>query len=277
MKIDKIHVYIGFGLSQKDVTPMLESKLQEILIGTHFSDTLSSWPMGIFSHTVLRLGEATNLIQRYQQLLSALEKVYTEVDEDLPDLWQVPMVASTQPLAIEKEPAGDQLLGWVLGEFGTSLILDAFVYSHQRNKEPFKQFREKPIFYIWKPEVGVFRVKRRPEKQLRKMHNIDPNDPPQEITLENVSIKDLPHLAEVAYADVEVTEQIGGKALLLSFSLERNSPMIKTKEGNFTFYNAVALGLKHHVQPNSLIDHIQQGTIRIRMAVAEPSSQEWEE
>jgi len=75
--------------------------------------------------------------------------------------------------------------------------------------------------------------------------------------VENVSIEDLPRLVEVAYCDVETTEQIDGKALLLSFSLELNSLMTKEKRDNFTFYNAVTLGLKHHVWPNSLIDHIQ--------------------
>lgn len=126
-------------------------------------------------------------------------------------------------------------------------------------------------------EAGASQVKDLPKKQLSEMHNVDPNAFPQEILVRGVSIEDLPRLAEVAYADVKVTEQIGGRALLLSFSLERNSSRIKAREENFTFYNAVALGLKYHVRPNSLIDHIQRGTIRVLRAVAEPSSQEWVE
>jgi len=275
MKIDKINVYIGFGFSQKAETPRLESKLREILIKAHFSDKLSSGSMGIFSHSVLRLAEATNLIQLYQQLLRALEELYAQSNEDLPDLLRVSMVASTQALAIGVEPVGVQLPGWVLGEFGTSLIVDAFVYSHQLNKEPFKQFQGNFVFYTWKPEVSVLRAKSLSEKQLGKMRSTDPGVFPQKVTVENASIADVERLAEAAYADVKATEQIGGKALLLSFSLERNSSM--TREGNFTFYNAAALGLKHHVQPNSLVDHIQRGTIRVLKAVAEPSSQEWED
>lgn len=275
-KINRIHVYIGFSFSDEKTPSRLQSILQNILREIYFGGEMSYGPMGLVFNISLQPNKATDLIHQYQQVISAFKKLYTTVDEDIPDLWQVSMAASVQPLAIEEKPIGDQLPGWILREFGSALILDSFIYSYQSNKDRFKQFQGKPVFYIFKPEMGVLRVKVRPERQLRKMRNIDPDASPQKIPVKKVLIEDLPQLAEIAYGDISVTAQIGGRALLLSFSLEQNSHMVQAEKGTFTFYNAPALGLKYHTQPNSLADHIQRGKILVLEAIAEPSAR-WEE
>jgi len=112
------------------------------------------------------------------------------------------------------------------------------------------------------------------EKRIHPMNNVDPNALPEKMLVEDVSLTDLLQLAEVVFADVEVTEQIGGRVLLFSFCLERNSHILEAKQGDFTFYNASALGLKYLIRPNSLVDHIRRGTVRVSEAIAEPLSKE---
>lgn len=262
-----VHVYVGLRLSSEDIkpkiTPNLQSEVQEILTKIHLQGELSFGSMGVVSHTILQPSESTNLVQYYQKMLNALEGLYAKTEDDLPDILRVPMLASTQPLAMD-----DGVLLW---EFANPLILDSPVYDLQSDKEGFELLKWGSNFYIWKSEIDTLQaiqVKKHPEKTLCKMQNIGPDTSPQKISIENVSIEDLPKLAVVAYADVKVTEQIGGRELLLSSSLERNPGMVIGVKSFFTFYNAPALGLKYQVKPNSLADHIQRGEIRVLDAIA---------
>lgn len=113
-------------------------------------------------------------------------------------------------------------------------------------------------------------MKESEKKQIHEMNNVNPDAPPEEIVIEDVSLEDLLQLAEITFADVKVTEQIGGKSLLFSFCLERNPHIFQTTKGDFTFYNASALGLKYIIEPNTLTDHLTRGTVRILEAIAEP-------
>lgn len=270
MKIDKIHIYVCLRFSREEGVPSLQKGFREILEKQHFREELYPGRMELLFHSILLPSKATDLIQLYQELLSVLERLYAESDEDLPDLRHVSMVGSVQHLPTQEEPSIDQLPGWVLSEFGSALILDAPVHEIQKNREKFKLLDREHRLFTWMPEVGVFRVRGNSEKQLRKMRNIGHHVPAQTTIVENISIRDLSRLAEAAYADVEVTEQIGGRALLLSFSIERNPHVIDEEKRTFTFYNATALGLRYQVLPNSLVDHIQRGTVRILKVVAEP-------
>lgn len=138
-------------------------------------------------------------------------------------------------------------------------------------------FHEEDTYGIKIAAYAIFardQMKKSEEKRIHKMSNVDPNAPPEEMVIEDVSLKDLLQLAEVAFADVKVTEQIGGRALLFSFCLERNSHILEARKGDFTFYNASALGLKCLIKPNTLVDHITRGTVRILEAIAEPLNKE---
>jgi hypothetical protein len=114
-------------------------------------------------------------------------------------------------------------------------------------------------------------MKESEKRQIHRMNNVDPDAPPEETVIEDVSLENLLQLTEIVFADVTVTEQIGGRSLLFSFCLERNLHMLQATKGDFKFYNASALGLKYIIEPDTLTDHIAKGSVRILEAIAEPA------
>lgn len=176
-------------------------------------------------------------------------------------------------------PPETDIPGWILEEWRDQLILDepafALLLPHEREGfEPLRLHVGLPLFaHSVRDDLQRRSERAAAQGLLRRLKNVPDSDekldvPPMTVTIPCEGIEELWRLAEQAYNDIPQSPKgVGGRALLMSFCLERNRAR---STGDAVIPNASALGLRYERQAGGLIDRLLSGDLILKQAIGGP-------
>jgi hypothetical protein len=148
--------------------------------------------------------------------------------------------------------AGKTLPGWVLGEFSNRIVIDEASYklmSVQRRSGWLELKLQGPRLF---------------SRPIEAPQHDEVASDSAVVEVHCTSEEELVDLAERAYAGVAPTEQLGGRALFVSFCLDWNR---QREGGKARLPSAAAIGLRNVLSEGNIADRLSSGALVVLRAV----------
>ncbi len=229
--------------------------------------------------SLIKESAVSTIHQRFQQIRLAVLHVQESLGFPEP-IDSISAVGTAARLYwTEQDPSGNEIPWWVPEEFRNSLLIDQSVLEllPLQIGERFKslQLRDTPVIFQYKINDDVIQLSQQASIKNLFAHfrNLPVNDtgsdiPAVKLVVPCKDMNELLRLAHQAYKDVPESKGVGGRSLLISFCLERNSV---TPQGNAVIPNASALGLTY-TRETDFIKQIISGNLILKSAVGRSST-----
>jgi len=217
------------------------------------------------------------LYHQFQQIRSAVIDAQDSID--FPEaIDSISAVATVARLNWKQQDSynEDEIPWWVPEEFRNTLLVDESLLKLLRPdvRKRFKRLSNLTLYQNKFDDDVIERSQRLAKKKLfAQFRNVTMDEkkaviPPLKLTAPCKSIDELLDLANEAYKDVPESKGVGGRSLLISFCLERNSA---TDGRNAIIPNAAALGLTYD-KDAEIIKEIMSGNLILERVVGRSSN-----